>query len=366
MNKNISVVMFSRAGNEDKASRMTQFIIEAYHSVNQIILVVDNEFDVRKIEKYDFLSFIQSNFDSPWSKAKATIDVLIKNNLILLTPDDDYFLYVQEDLLNFSEGGFDYACINYAMVKKSIITLDNEPVYELFNAWKHHLIAANIPDVKLRIDDFVDQGVATFWGLYSYKHFKSSMNFASYASMLLSRNNIDLTQIIEDCENIINLASKMYCASQSWCLRMLDRKSTNHKTWLSSAVVFQKISIDFTETKYELTKSLRNIINDISGLHYSDEHINDMLERHVNGYISANSRIWRDGLCIFYLPNVLNKNSIQRVMINKLDKDDVKIFIVGDLLFGSDIALKYSWVNKTGFKQLFNLTGPQAILNHKF
>jgi len=192
------------------------------------------------------------------------------------------------------------------------------------------------------------------------------MTFSAYASKLLSKDEIDLTQIIEDCGNIINLASKMYFASQSWCLRMVDRKSTKQKTWISSAEVFRIISIDFTETKNELIKSLRKIINDTSGLQYTDENINNLLKRHVDGYISANSRIWRDGLCIYYLPNNLNKNTSQRVMINKLDEDDVKILILGDLMSGSDIALKHSWVNQAGFKNLFKLTGPEAILNHNF
>lgn len=343
---------------------MIQFILKAYPIVNQIILIVGNDFDCEKLESFKFLKIIQLDFDSPWSKASESIKYL-NNNLILLTPDDDYFLYEQIDIVNFNNGGFDYSCLNYAMVKKSNLIVDNIHAYELFNGWIHHKLAANNLDINLRIEEFVDQGVATFWGLYSYEHFVSTMTFAAYASNLFSKINYNFVQIIEDCLNIINLASKLYCSSNSWCLRMLDRKSTKKTGWLSSAEIFKIISLNFNESKNELITSMKNIVNDMTSLNYSNENINYLLSRHVDGYIAANSRIWRCGLIIYYIPTNLNKNSARRVMLNN-DNDDIRIFIFGDLLSDLDVALKYSWVNQSGFRNLFNLIGPEAILKHDF
>jgi len=365
MNLKISIVIYSRSGNENKTERMLRYLDKAYTRVDQIILIVDKDFTVDKlIYKADNLSIISSDFISPWAKAEAALSILNQLNTIILIPDDDYFYYTEKDIENFISTNSDYACINYAMVKKNPLNFNKKPIYEIFNGWRHHIIAANITDSVIRVEDFKDQGVNTFWGMYNYEHFKNTMQFASKASKILIVDKIDLTQIIEDCINLINLNSRMFASTDSWCLRMLDRKSTTNKTYILSNKVFEILTKDFTEVKKTLIKFLSDAFG--NNPNNSFEYLEKILKEHTVGYISANSRVWRDGPIVYYCPNDSKLNYTKRLMLNKSDKDEIKILVTGELNSSKDVALKYSWLNTPGFKKLYTNTGSKAIIDHNF
>jgi hypothetical protein len=365
----INFLIMSVSGNEKKVLRKISEIKKFYCDFEINICVAFNgKFEINE-ESLD-IKFIEFEDASFYQKPFLSQKLLIEEAPVIFIPDDDGFFYLKNDIKNFIEFKSDYAALNYCMINR----LKNEggqTIFHIFNGWIHHKYASKVENPHQRVADFVDQGVATVWGLYSFSHFSKVTKFWFDAANYLSNKNINLEQILEDCGNIINLYSKFTYCPDSWCVRMLDRKSTNKATWVSGAKCFNYL---FEKDKNRLTKLINNLANISEVLTSKKETAQSTLEtlkRHVQGYISANSRIWRNNFEIYFIPysnidSAKNYTKSGIVFTSNTSKDECKILIEGNILGAKSIPLDHSWFSSESLQNALKLYGEDQIFKHEW